>query len=159
MFHLITCIMKYNENFMKFFSFKTKFIGVAYIPANDINENAYKVLKFCRSIDSSVCAHQRTGIEDLNCVYRNLIFAPYSCSNEMYDQPIVLSFDFRNSTVKIGGNVFSVKTDNEFSIRIKRKTIFSRNGIYGFYQTVLNFMQSDSPFNSWFYTGLRKLSL
>ena len=140
---------------VKFFSLKNVVTILAYIPANTNHDITHKVLNECRKIDSDISAIQFTG--DADIAYNNLLFIPYSCSETIYNTPILLMFDFATSSVSIGKTIFTVKEDASFSFKIKGKSILAINGIEGFYRTVLDFVGSKSPFNAWFYGILSKL--
>lgn len=147
--------IKFDSRMAKFFSLKNEFTILAYSPQKQ--DSTHEILTECRKIDSTISAIQFTGDADNDAVYNNLLFIPYSCSDAIYSTPILLMFDFANSSVSIGKTIFTVKEDALFAFKIKGKTILARNGIDGFYRTVLGFMESQSPFNAWFYGIISKL--
>ena len=142
---------------VKLFSLKNEFTILAYTPANTKHDITHNILNECRKIDSDISAIQFTGDSDNDIAYNNLLFIPYSCSDTIYNAPILLMFDFANSSVSIGKTIFTVKEDALFAFKIKGKNILAINGIEGFYRTVLGFMESQSPFNAWLYGVISKL--
>ena len=146
---------KFDSRMVKFFSLKNEFTILAYSPPKQ--DITHEILNECRKIDSDISAIQFTGDADNDVIYNNLLFFPYSCSDAIYSTPILLMFDFATSSVSIGKSIFTVKEDASFAFKIKGKNILAKNGIEGFYRTVLRFMESQSPFNAWFYGIISKL--
>ena len=147
---------KLSKRLVKFTSLANNFTALAYVPENGNYSLTDRIMEECRKIDRTINVFQFVGDSDYGTLFNNLVFIPFNIYGYVSGEPILINFDFENSAVTIGGKKFAVISNNEYTLKIKGNKVFALNGIEGFYTATLEFMESKSGFNSWFYGVLNR---
>ena len=149
----------FDKRMVKFTSLANSFTALAYVPENGSYSLNDKIMAECRKIDKTINTFQFIGDSDNGTLFNNLVFVPFNIYGYVSGEPILISFDFENSAITIGGKKFAVISNSEYTLKIKGNKVFALNGIEGFYTATLEFMESKSVFNSWFYGVINRNKL